>query len=440
MSKPSPYAERFLILGAETLRNLKAYSKAEYLFFFLLIPLINILIFTLPSQLKVIFELYTSNPTLLAMFLMNYTHSEQGHILKNLSGYFLAIFIVFAFNNDKKIFHVMSILLFLLLPFIASYFSLLLPLLFAQFSSNMPIRGFSAIVYGFQGLAICSLSFFTKRFKVNLAYVIYIILFILGIIQIGLEYVNPIQNGNVTNFPAHLIGFIFGAFFPVAIKPSNLLRNIPKCSLKVENLLSKLKKRAPIHSLFVLAVIFVIVAILAVMGPSLIFIVEVPEYRLLEIAKMEITLSGLLLGFTIPSVIYFYGKIEESTIKIQTKFLSAKRSFETLKKEIKEDIQASIESLIKDFDEIYKGMTRIANNFLITIIITVGLFFGSALSGLTAMVWLDTRLIQLSFSLVILGMTTLVTFWYLSKEFISTSSHCLRQINRLRLILSAFKK
>ena len=91
----------------------------DFAFFFLIIPLILIFIYILLwlfPQLECIFVLQLSNPTIASIYLSNYAHVSFWHLLNNLTGYCVLIYLILTFEIDRKRFYTNMILFFTALP------------------------------------------------------------------------------------------------------------------------------------------------------------------------------------------------------------------------------------------------------------------------------------------------------------------------------------
>ncbi|GBE54613.1 hypothetical protein BMS3Bbin15_00771 [archaeon BMS3Bbin15] len=119
-------------------------NRYDYLFFFIA-PVILTVIYLLPMNIKEVFTLNPSHPTLLTMFLSNYTQIGFSGYAANLINYLILIFLIFNIKTNKKILYLSSFLIFIVLPFISSFLS------DVYFILHPSIWGFSAIVAGFTG-------------------------------------------------------------------------------------------------------------------------------------------------------------------------------------------------------------------------------------------------------------------------------------------------
>src|SRR5438132_7735905 len=79
-------------------------SLHEHLLFFVVIPLLMVFIYFLPTPFKQsYFILYSNSTNPYSLFLSNYTHSAPLHIVSNLTVYFTVMFLLFNIETDKKI-------------------------------------------------------------------------------------------------------------------------------------------------------------------------------------------------------------------------------------------------------------------------------------------------------------------------------------------------
>ncbi len=125
--------------------TLSIWNRYDLLFFFFIISGILTVIYLLPMNIKEVFTLKPLHPTLLTMFLSNYTQIGFSGYAANLINYFILIFLIFNIETNKKIFYISSFLIFIVLPFISS----LSDVYFMPYP--LKIWGFSAIVAGFMG-------------------------------------------------------------------------------------------------------------------------------------------------------------------------------------------------------------------------------------------------------------------------------------------------
>lgn len=143
------------------MKTLKKWSAKEWLFFFLIVPLILIIIYLLPQSTKDMFILKTQHPTLISIFFSNYTHSTFDHIGGNLVLYLMVMFLISNINTNKKIFHLISFINFIVVPIISSLLTILIIL---SFSGSTSSQGFSAIASAFIGYLLYSVYGHLKKF------------------------------------------------------------------------------------------------------------------------------------------------------------------------------------------------------------------------------------------------------------------------------------
>jgi hypothetical protein len=106
--------------------NLFSWKRSDYLLFFVLVPIVLILIFLLPSTITDGFFWNPQNPTLISAFMSHYSHANLEHLLGNLIVYLLIIFLIFNIEAKKGTFRKMSTFIFLAFPFLLSATALLL--------------------------------------------------------------------------------------------------------------------------------------------------------------------------------------------------------------------------------------------------------------------------------------------------------------------------
>lgn len=139
------------------IRNyLKRWQKQDYFIFLIFLPAILILFYFLPGAIKSLFILNTKNPTFLSIFFSNYIHTDFSHLLNNLVGYLLIIFLLFNVETNRKMLYKISLSNFIILPFIISLSTIyFLP----QLQTS---QGFSAIVLAFTGYLLFSIFLYLK--------------------------------------------------------------------------------------------------------------------------------------------------------------------------------------------------------------------------------------------------------------------------------------
>jgi len=136
--------------------NLKSWTLPEWVLFFMVIPLVLLLIYAIPQEMKnSYFILNTANPgNLQTWFLNGYTHSRLYHIESNVIAYFLALIAVFSLENNKRRFWIMAGSSFFLVPLIASFLTVGLNH-FLGF--GIQAQGFSATVAAFVAYTFISI-------------------------------------------------------------------------------------------------------------------------------------------------------------------------------------------------------------------------------------------------------------------------------------------
>jgi len=128
---------------------------AEFLIFFILIPLSLIVIYFLPQNVKDVLILQSANPTLTSIYFSNFVHTEFGHFVNNLIYYLLLIFLILNFKSSRKRFHLTVFLFLTVLPILSSLFIILKP--------NISSRGFSAINAALMGYLLFSVYLYMKE-------------------------------------------------------------------------------------------------------------------------------------------------------------------------------------------------------------------------------------------------------------------------------------
>lgn len=219
-----------------------------WLFFIVIIPLINILMYFLIQTLSPAgltqsppydiinqtFTLNTSNPTLLSMFFANFSHLKTEHMIFNIILYIVSLVVIFFIEDDKKRFVYSAAFFFLILPFLIS---ILTVLFFRSVGGiNMVSYGFSGICFAFIGYAMYALcrktcekdlnlpeekwNCFTlsqkRAFIGNIVLCDLIIVFCIPIFSIWSGLIK-ISGKSVISGVAHFIGFFFGVLLPLSI-------------------------------------------------------------------------------------------------------------------------------------------------------------------------------------------------------------------------------
>lgn len=138
------------------LDSLKTKPKLDYFIFFILVPLILFVIYLLPENIRNIFILYPSNPTIISIFLSNYTHTGFAHLSKNVFSYFFIGFLIFMFETNKRRFYINMLLFFTVLPVLCSLLTL-------YYYPNSASWGFSGIVAGWMGYLLYAVYGYIKE-------------------------------------------------------------------------------------------------------------------------------------------------------------------------------------------------------------------------------------------------------------------------------------
>lgn len=149
----------------------------DLLIFFILIPIINIIIFILPTALKKSLMLNLNSPAILNIFVSNYLHLTLSHWISNLVAYFIIIFLIFNLETSKKRLYYISLVGLLAIPFILF---IGVKALFNLFRIGFPpTLGFSGIVCFFLGYLLfvtyryCKTHYYSEL-KYYLVYIILI--------------------------------------------------------------------------------------------------------------------------------------------------------------------------------------------------------------------------------------------------------------------------
>ena len=133
--------------------NLMAWNYYYWLIFFVIIPFVILLIYALPQTIKnEYFVFYTSDPLrLLTYVLSSYTHTElYPHLVGNLALYLITMFAIFAFENNKKRFHLIAACSLFIVPVICSCLTIGL---WHFFGTSTALQGFSGINAAFLAYA-----------------------------------------------------------------------------------------------------------------------------------------------------------------------------------------------------------------------------------------------------------------------------------------------
>lgn len=141
--------------------NLFSWKKSDYLIFYVLVPIVLIFVFMLPSTITDQFFWNPQNPTLISAFMSHYSHANLEHLLGNVMIYLLIVFLIFNIEASKNTFRKMSTMIFLAFPFLLSYTAMLL--------SPMGGLGFSGLGAAFLGyLPYSAYNYIKKKQKIPL--------------------------------------------------------------------------------------------------------------------------------------------------------------------------------------------------------------------------------------------------------------------------------
>jgi membrane associated rhomboid family serine protease len=126
--------------------NLKQWNPFEWVIFWLVIPAVLFVVYSLPQGIKdAYFILDTSHLWRVQTFLLSsYTHSQfYPHLVGNLAFYFVVLLMIFLFEKNKRRFRILAGWSFLVVPVITSTLTIALWWVFGRSTTG---QGFSAIV------------------------------------------------------------------------------------------------------------------------------------------------------------------------------------------------------------------------------------------------------------------------------------------------------
>jgi len=206
--------------------NLKVWNLSAWLFFFGIIPLLLLVIFTLPQSVKdAHFIFHTSDLLRLQTYVMNeYTHSQLfPHMIGNMVLYYITILAIFAFDNNRRRFCLMAGVSLLLVPVICSFLTLGLWHFFGSDTSGQGFSGINAafLAYAFMVSVTWLLSgrlelfdhkesFVSSAWRYYVSYILMTIMVAL-IVFLGILEGQFLPAGNaISNGIAHFGGFITG--------------------------------------------------------------------------------------------------------------------------------------------------------------------------------------------------------------------------------------
>ena len=134
--------------------NLINWSFFEWVTFWVVIPAILFVVYSLPQNIKdAYFILDTSNLSRVQTFLLSsYTHSQfYPHLIVNLGFYFVVLLMIFSFENNRRRFWIMAGWSLFIVPLISSSLTIIL---WDIFGRNTTGQGFSAIIGAFLAYAM----------------------------------------------------------------------------------------------------------------------------------------------------------------------------------------------------------------------------------------------------------------------------------------------
>jgi hypothetical protein len=135
--------------------------------YFAIIPLVLTIVFLVSNILSKFLLLYPHSPTFISIIGSNYLHLDLLHFMSNLVFYLLIMIFIFTFDalTNRKMLFVNLPLLFIVLPIVSSLVNVII---FSYLDSNLPSKGFSAIVAGVFGyLAFSTLHFIKVYYDVK---------------------------------------------------------------------------------------------------------------------------------------------------------------------------------------------------------------------------------------------------------------------------------
>ena len=204
--------------------NLKRWSPLEWVTFWIVVPAVLLVVYSLPQAIKDrFFILNTQYPGRVGTwFLSSYTHSQlYPHLIGNLAFYLVVLLMIFLFENNKRRFRILAGWSFLVVPFISSFLTILL---WSTFNGTVTGQGFSAIIGAFLAYAMFAFvtwgigeeiqvfdrpeSYPIPKIRLNVSKVLVMVILAL-IVVMGLQMgIFTDAGGSVSNGIAHFGGFI----------------------------------------------------------------------------------------------------------------------------------------------------------------------------------------------------------------------------------------
>jgi len=210
-----------------------SWSWYHYIFLYAVIP-ITILIIPL-LNLENIFILDICHQTIPSLYLNNFYHQTLPHLSGNLSFYFLSLTGILFLETDKKRFHRMLVLFFIIFPIIGSLLNIGFLGNICTVKDSLTTYGFSMIALGFTGYFIYLLllssipdlfsgvekeqkktsiirSSLVPFYIVSINFIIITLVLIIGVVAGSFS---PAGSTLLNNGFMHAIGFVSGIFFPM---------------------------------------------------------------------------------------------------------------------------------------------------------------------------------------------------------------------------------
>lgn len=126
------------------LPNLLTWKRADWVFFFAIIPLILLGIYMMPASITGSFNWDPQKATLISAFMSHYTHTNFQHFIGNLSQYIAIMFLIFCIETKKITFRRASLIILLAFPLLLTASELYL-------APKLGGLGFSGLLAAFLG-------------------------------------------------------------------------------------------------------------------------------------------------------------------------------------------------------------------------------------------------------------------------------------------------
>jgi hypothetical protein len=162
-------------------KKLIEWRKRDYLIFYVLIPAILLLLYFVPQNFKESYLiLNTADPSIISIFLSNYTHTQFKHFISNSAMYLLLMFLLFNLETNSRLFYKVSALILIFLPILSSLIVII------KIPNMGNVQGFSAVTSALAGYLIYAVYGYLKnvrRLKVNSSFVNLVVLLNLTIVS-----------------------------------------------------------------------------------------------------------------------------------------------------------------------------------------------------------------------------------------------------------------